>query len=150
MSNYSVTPRSLVSYLLIGPNSSKEETLESSSYWKSYVMRLFPGSPDFETHQMGYCFSLCLIFLLAFMFEFCSLDNFATKKLEERIPQILLVDAGFHGLRMFMSYLVIISIITTDFRFLLVAVSGHAVGNFVCKIYQYHSDQIVNDEPSNI
>lgn len=150
MFNYSVTPRSLGSFLLIGPNSSKE-TFESSSYWKSYVMRLFPRSPDFETQQMGYyCFSLCLIFSLAFMSEFCCLYNFTMKKLEERSPKWFLLDAGFHGLRMFMSYLVIISIITTDFRVFLVAVSGHAVGNFVCKIYQYHSDQSVNDEPCTI
>ncbi|XP_059306482.1 copper transporter 4-like [Lycium ferocissimum] len=148
MSNYSVSPSSLLSFLLIDPNSSKE-TFQSPSYWKSYVMRLFPGSPDFEA-QMDYCFSLCLIFLLAFMSEFCSLYSLTMKKLEERSYQSVLLDAGFHGLRMFMSYLVIISVITTDFRFFLVAVSGHAMGNFVCKIYQYHNDHPMNSESCTI
>lgn len=122
----------------------------SSSYWISYVKRQFPGLPDSET-KWCFCFLVSLLFLLALMSEFCSLYPFTMKKEERSGLKVLLQETGFHGLRMFMTYLVIIFIITTDFRFFLVAVSGHATGRFVCKVYQYHIDQAMSiDPPSDL
>ncbi|OIT26460.1 hypothetical protein A4A49_25265 [Nicotiana attenuata] len=118
----------------------------SSSYWISYVKRQFPGLPDSETKWCFY-FLVSLIFLLASMSEFCSLYPFTEKKEERSGLKVLLQEAGFHGFRMFTTYLVIIFIITTDSRFFLVAVSGHATGRFVCKVYQYHNDQAMSIEP---
>lgn len=108
----------------------------------NYPISPSPNNSSHEISQMDYCLSFCLIFLLAFTSELCCLYNFTMKKFEEKSNKCCLLDAGFHCLRMFMSYLVIISIITNDFRFLLMAVSGHFVGNFARKIYQYYNKQL--------
>lgn len=147
--NYSISPKSL-SYFITYPNTSIIQSSVSSSYWISYTKTQFPRWPDCEITKGGCLFALCLIFLLAFMSEFCSFYPFTTKK-DEKDLKVLLKETGFHGLRMFMTYLVVIFIVTTDFRFFLVAVTGHAVGRFVCKVYQFHADQeMSNESPSEL
>lgn len=147
--NYSVSPKSL-SYFITDANTNKTQSSLSSSYWISYTKTQFQGWSDCEITIGGCLFPVCLIFLIAFMSEFCSLCSFTTKK-EQRGLKVLLQESGFHGLRMFMTYLVVIFIITTDFRFFLVAVAGHAAGRFACKVYQFHNDQEMSTEsPSEL
>ncbi|MCD9561378.1 hypothetical protein HAX54_020440 [Datura stramonium] len=147
--NYSVSPKSL-SYFITDANTSMMESSASSSYWISYTKTQFHGWPDCEITKGGCLFPVCLIFLLAFMSEFCSMYPFTINK-EQRGLKVLLQEAGFHGLKRFMTYLVVIFIITTDFRFFLVAVAGHAAGRFVCKVYLFHTDQEMNTEsPSEL
>ncbi|XP_019186498.1 PREDICTED: copper transporter 4-like [Ipomoea nil] len=104
-------------------------------------MRFFPGWPEFEAPG-SYWLSLCLLFLLAFSAEFCSLMSRIKK--QEMGLKSLLYDAGVHALRVFMAYLVIISIITTDFSFFLAAVFGHGAGHLASELYQCHMDQEMN------
>ncbi|KAL2485165.1 Uncharacterized protein Adt_29921 [Abeliophyllum distichum] len=108
-----------------------------SNFWNTYVMRLFPGWPDHQT-LTDYYFSLFLVFLLAFTVEFCSLYPIQ-KQIDSKVA--LLNHAGMRALEMFMSYLAVVAIITTDFVFFLAAVAGHGVGNFVGKLYQYQIEQ---------
>nr|GMD43405.1 copper transporter 6-like [Ipomoea batatas] len=100
-------------------NSHPESQCLSLNYWLSYAMRFLPGWPEFEAPG-SYWLSLSLLFLLAFSAEFCSLMS-SIKKQEMGLKS-LLYDAGVHALRVFMAYLVIISIITTDFSFFLAAI----------------------------
>ncbi|KAJ8533930.1 hypothetical protein K7X08_007254 [Anisodus acutangulus] len=147
--NNSVYPKSL-SYFITNANTSILQSSVSSSYWISYTKKQFQGWPDCEITKGGCLFPVYLIFLLALISEFCSLYPFSTKK-EEKGLKVLVQESAFHGLRMFMTYLVVIFIITTDFRFFLVAVTGHAAGRFVCKVYQYHNDQEMSTEsPSQL
>lgn len=148
-SNYSVSPNSL-SYFITNANTTKTQTSLSSTYWISYTKTQFPGWPDCEITKGGCFFPVCLIFLMAFMSEFCSMYTFSDKK-EQRGLKVLFQESGFHGIRMFLNYLVFIFIVTTDFRFFLVAVAGHAAGRFVCKLYQFHKDQEMSTElPSDL
>nr|GMD40136.1 copper transporter 1-like [Ipomoea batatas] len=119
-------------------NSHPESQCLSLNYWLSYAMRFFPGWPEFEAPG-SYWLSLCLLFLLAFSAEFCSLMS-SIKKQEMGLKS-LLYDAGVHALRVFMAYLVIISIITTDFSFFLAAIFGHGAGHLASQLYQWHMDQ---------
>ncbi|KAI3474154.1 hypothetical protein Pfo_028942 [Paulownia fortunei] len=108
-----------------------------SSFWNSYLMRLFPGWPDHQT-LCDYCFSLLLVFLLTFTAEFCSKYPISPQN-DRRLAA--LSGAALRALKMFMTYLAIIAIMATDFVFFLVAVGGHAVGSFVAGLYQYHIEQ---------
>ncbi|CAI9761992.1 unnamed protein product [Fraxinus pennsylvanica] len=108
-----------------------------SNFWNSYIMRLFPGWPDHQT-LADYGFSLFLVFLLAFTAEFCSLYPIQ-KHIDSKVA--LLNHAGMRALKMFMSYLAVVAVITTDFVFFLAAVAGHGVGNFVGKMYQYQIEE---------
>ncbi|KAG5582837.1 hypothetical protein H5410_053464 [Solanum commersonii] len=147
--NYSVSSKSR-SYFITNANSTQTQSSLSSSYWISYTKTQFPGWSDCEMTKGGCLFPVCLIFLMAFMSEFCSMYSFSTKK-QQRGLKVLLQESGFHGLRMFMTYLVVVFIATTDFRFFLVAVVGHAAGRFVCKVYQFHNDQEMSIElPSEL
>ncbi|KAL3536458.1 hypothetical protein ACH5RR_004919 [Cinchona calisaya] len=113
-----------------------------SSFWASYMMRFFPGWPSHQS--LGeYCFSMLLVFLLAFTVEFCSnIDPINIKRRSHRLKiKGLLLDAALHGLRMFMAYLLIISVITTDFMFLLAALTGHTAGNFITTLFEHHIEQ---------
>lgn len=114
----------------------------SLSHWMSYLMRFFPGWPEFEAPG-SYCLSISLLFLLAFAAEFCSLMMSSIKKQEMGLKS-LLYDAGLHALRVFMAYLIIISIIATDFSFFLAAVFGHAAGHLASELYQCYLDQEMN------
>lgn len=105
-------------------------------FWNSYLMRLFPGWPEFQT-LYNYCFSLLLLFSLTFTAEFCS--NYPIKS--HRRLVVLGGAATLRALKMFMTYLAIIAIMATDFVSLLVAVGGHAAGNFVAGLYQYHIEE---------
>ncbi|KAL8526806.1 hypothetical protein ACS0TY_015867 [Phlomoides rotata] len=108
-----------------------------SSFWSWYLMRLFPGWPDHQTLS-DYCFSLFLVFFLTFTAEFCS--KFPINPRNDR-RVVMLGGAALQGLRMFMTYLAIVAIMATDFVFFLAAVGGHAVGNLVVGLYQYHIEQ---------
>ncbi|KAK4419002.1 hypothetical protein Salat_2313000 [Sesamum alatum] len=102
-------------------------------------MRLFPGWPDHQT-PCTYCFSLLLVFLLTFTAEFCSKYPVISPQNDRRLAA-LSGAAALRGLKMFMIYLAIIAIMATDFVFFLVAVGGHAVGDFVAGVCQYHIEQ---------
>ncbi|GFP86280.1 hypothetical protein PHJA_000771800 [Phtheirospermum japonicum] len=108
-----------------------------SSFWNLYLMRLFPGWPDHQT-PCDYCFSLLLVFLLTFTAEFCSKYPISQQN-DGRVA--VLGGAALRGLKMFMTYLAIIAIIATDFVFFLAAVAGHAAGNLVAGLYEYHIEQ---------
>ncbi|KAI5682626.1 hypothetical protein M9H77_03854 [Catharanthus roseus] len=111
-----------------------------SSFWMSYMMRFFPGWPNHQ-NLCDYCFSLFLVFLLAFTAEFCSFYPIMMNQRQNYV-KVLLKDSGLYGLRMFMTYLLIVSVITTDFVFFLVAVAGHIIGNFIAKFnHQFHIEQ---------
>lgn len=108
-----------------------------SNFWNSYIMRLFPGWPDHQ-NLTDYCFSIFLVFLLAFTAEFCSLYPIQ-KQIDSKVA--LLNHAGMRTLKMFMFYLAVVAVITTDFVFFLAAVAGHGVGNCVGKMYQFQIEQ---------
>lgn len=128
----------------IADTSSSPKSPQFSNFWISYMTTFFPGWPNHQS--LGeYFFSLFLVFLLAFTTEFCSNNypfKFNIKQQSYRLKG-LLSDAVLHGLRMFMAYLLIISVITTDFVFLLVALAGHTAGSLIIKLYEYNIDQAV-------
>lgn len=117
------------------------ERPNDQSFWIWYMMRFFPGWPNNQS-SCDYCFSLFLVFLLAFTAEFCSIYLIMIRQKKNSYLKSLLNNAGLHGLRMFMTYLLIVSIITTDFVYFLVAVAGHTAGNFTTKLYEYHNVQL--------
>lgn len=97
-------------------------------------MILFPGWPDHQS-LYDYYFSLLLVFLLTFTAEFCS--NYPLSRHNDRRMAVL-GGAALRALQMFMTYLAIVAILATDFVFFTAAVGGHAVGNLVAGLYQYH------------
>ncbi|KAL8039288.1 hypothetical protein ABFX02_10G025600 [Erythranthe guttata] len=110
-----------------------------SSFWNSYLMKLLPGWPEYQTLS-EYYFSILLVFLLTFTAEFCS--NYPiSRQSDDRRVMALGGAAALRGLKMFMTYLAIIAILATDFVFLLAAVGGHAAGKFAAGLYQYHIEQ---------
>ncbi|KAL1549177.1 copper transporter 4-like [Salvia divinorum] len=114
------------------------ESSSFSSFWNWYLMRLLPGWPHYQS-PYDYGFSLLLVFLLTFTAEFCS--NYPVSRRSD--PRVAaLGGAALRALQMFMTYLAIIAIMATDFVFFAAAVAGHAAGNFVASLYQYHIEEV--------
>ncbi|CDP06548.1 unnamed protein product [Coffea canephora] len=132
--------------------SSPPESPQYSSFWISYMMQFYPGWPNHQS--LGECiFSMFLVFLLAFTTEICSTSNdpiSIKQQCRRRRHDVrgLLLDAGLHGLRMFMAYLVMISVITGDFLFLLVALAGHTAGCLFTKLFEYQIEQTIAEPRS--
>ncbi|KAK4478512.1 hypothetical protein RD792_013989 [Penstemon davidsonii] len=102
-------------------------------------MRLLPGWPEHQTF-IEYYFSLFIVFLLTCTAEFCSKYPIRPVQKDRRLVAVISCSA-LQALKMFMTYLAIVAVVATDFIFFLVAVAGHAVGNFIAGLYQYHIDE---------
>lgn len=102
-----------------------------SFYWGSHAIVLFSRWPD---QRLGmYILSLFLVFSMAVAAEILSVPA-AAHKAAYSIPFMeALSRACVYALRIVLSYLVMLSLMSFNVGIFIVAVAGHAVGFFVVK-----------------
>ncbi|CAM8913143.1 unnamed protein product [Rhodiola kirilowii] len=93
-------------------------------FWGSQAEILFAGWPG--THTGMYVLSLFVTFALAVLVELISHSNFIKQDAGNRSAG--LVQTLLHGLRMALSYLVMLAVMSFNVGVFLAAVVGHVVG----------------------
>ncbi|KAJ9694844.1 hypothetical protein PVL29_010359 [Vitis rotundifolia] len=100
-------------------------TAAHSTFWfgRTNVMILFPGWP---AHTLSHFYlALFVAFMLALLADFYALSSVFEPKLA---PKRLLSHATTYCLRMYLTYLVILSVVTFNIGVFLAVIAGHVIG----------------------
>lgn len=100
-------------------------TAAHSTFWfgRTNVMILFPGWPD---HTLSHFYlALFVAFMLALLADFYALSSAFEPKLA---PKRLLSHTTTYCLRMYLTYLVILSVVTFNVGVFLAVIAGHVIG----------------------
>lgn len=115
-----------------------------SFQWGSHAIVLFSGWPD---HRLGmYILALFLVFFMAVTTEILSVP--AAVHTPPGTLQIIAVfsRACVHALRVALSYLVMLSVMSFNVGIFIVAIAGHAVGFFIVKVSTFKQSKQRDDE----
>lgn len=103
--------------------------MRNSFFWSKDVIILFSGWPNHSPSM--YILALFFVFLLATAVEILSIPPALKPSMTPAVAA--LVQSLVHALRVGLSYLVMLAVMSFNVGVLLVAIAGHAVGFFLNK-----------------
>ncbi|KAG9147905.1 hypothetical protein Leryth_003493 [Lithospermum erythrorhizon] len=111
-------------------NNMKDHVMHMSFFWGKDVILLFQGWPD---NDLGmYILALALVFLIALIVELLATSP-SSKPAENRPFLGGLMQASVYAIRMALSYLIMLSVMSFNIGVFVAAVVGHFCGCFIIK-----------------
>ncbi|XP_010271914.1 PREDICTED: copper transporter 6-like [Nelumbo nucifera] len=125
---------------------SQKSMMHGSFFWGKDVEILFSGWPQGELGM--YILALFSVFLLAVAVEMLSVWSVKSAGMKAAGTIARVTHTGLYLLRMGLSYLIMLSVMSFNGEVFLVAVAGHAVGFFLFRSLVAHQPQTrLNDKP---